>query len=141
MTEMEEELRPCTECGKPVLWGTRHPVCGQRAMAAEANCGNCADGVPGGPDNCAKCGRRQQYSHWTPGWRKFPDVPAPVGPVLVTSASKVVWVADFAQSENVWRVGSGRDMVKHPPEAITHWMPLPEAAGLGSTSGVEGRKP
>lgn len=36
MTEMEEELRPCTECGKPVLWGTRHPACGQRVMEAEA---------------------------------------------------------------------------------------------------------
>lgn len=32
MTEMEEELRPCTECGKPVLWGTRHAVCGHLAM-------------------------------------------------------------------------------------------------------------
>lgn len=34
MTEMEEELRPCTVCGEPVLWGTRHPVCGRRVMAA-----------------------------------------------------------------------------------------------------------
>jgi hypothetical protein len=36
MTEMEEELRPCSVCGEPVLWGTRHPICGQRVMAAEA---------------------------------------------------------------------------------------------------------
>ena len=68
----------------------------------------------------------------SPGWawNKSPDVPPPAGPVLVTSASKCVWVADFAASENVWRVGSGRDMVKLPPEAITHWTHLPVAAGL-----------
>lgn len=121
MTEMEEELRPCTVCGKPVLWGTRHPVCGQRVMAPGAgvarHCGNCAD-----------------------GWRKFPEVPAPVGPVLVTSASKVVWMADFYQSENVWRVGSGRDMVKLPPDAVTHWMPLPLAAGLDGVLGLDETK-
>lgn len=29
-------------------------------------CGNCADGVPDGPDNCSKCGRESQYSHWAP---------------------------------------------------------------------------
>lgn len=97
---LSDDLRPCTVCGEPLLWGTRHPICGQRVMAAEAR------------------------------WRKFPDVPAPVGPVLVTSASKVVWLADFAANENVWRVGSGRDMVKLPPEAITHWMPLPPPAGM-----------
>jgi hypothetical protein len=74
-----------------------------------------------------------------PAWRKFPDIPAPVGPVLVTSASKVVWMADFAQSENVWRVGAGRDMVKLPPEAVTHWMPLPVAAGLEGNVGVPGK--
>lgn len=36
MTEMEEELRPCTVCGEPVLWGTRHPICGQRVTEVEA---------------------------------------------------------------------------------------------------------
>lgn len=35
MTEMEEELRPCTVCGQPVLWGTCHSNCGARVMAAK----------------------------------------------------------------------------------------------------------
>jgi hypothetical protein len=40
-------------------------------MASDArHCGNCADGVPGGPDKCSKCGREQQYSHWTPRFQK-----------------------------------------------------------------------
>jgi hypothetical protein len=34
------------------------------------HCGNCADGVPGGPDNCSKCGREQPHSHWTPRFPK-----------------------------------------------------------------------
>lgn len=33
---LADDLTPCTVCGKPVLWGTRHSVCGQRVMAAEA---------------------------------------------------------------------------------------------------------
>lgn len=33
---LDDDARPCTVCGKPVLWGTRHPICGQRVMAAEA---------------------------------------------------------------------------------------------------------
>lgn len=37
---------------------------------AARHCGNCADGVPGGPDNCSKCGREQQYSHWAPRFEK-----------------------------------------------------------------------
>ena len=28
-----EDLRPCTDCGKPVLWGTWPPHCGERAVA------------------------------------------------------------------------------------------------------------
>lgn len=33
---LDEDLMPCTVCGEPVLWGTRHPACGQRVMEAEA---------------------------------------------------------------------------------------------------------
>lgn len=30
-----EDMRPCTVCGEPVLWGTRHPVCGRSVTAIE----------------------------------------------------------------------------------------------------------
>lgn len=32
---LADDLTPCTVCGEPVLWGTRHPVCGHRVMALD----------------------------------------------------------------------------------------------------------
>lgn len=73
----QQEKAQCTypRCICQVRWDTWEGCKAQAASGvlvdAEArHCGNCTDGTPGGHDNCAKCGREQQYSHWTPRFQK-----------------------------------------------------------------------
>lgn len=44
-------------------WATAEALLVKLATPSDRFCGNCADGYPGGPDNCGKC---SSYSSWTP---------------------------------------------------------------------------